>query len=217
MTQSCYPESADTTSTTTPSFDQDATASEFNSNLMQSSEWTVDEESTAPELAMSQFEGLVASFFRASAVLKQRLRSWVIEDVSVGRRLSQRIEIILEEALSSAKPSRLDDAIDVLSDPRVHLGTYLREARLRNALPMHEDALYILVRAAGRHSDEVMRFIVPWTLEDPRASVREGAVEALADLRTPAAIRKLQSIAVSDSSQCVRESANEAIAEINED
>ena len=175
-------------------------------------------DSTAAELVMSQFRELVGSLFRAPAARKRSLRSWVIQDLAVGRRLTERVEFILEYALQSSKPTRLDDAIDILDNSQVDLTAYLRNAQFQQSLDRkQDDAIYILVRAAGRRSDNAARFVVPWAIKSLRPSVREAAVESLADLRTVGAISMLRNISATDESPSVREAAEEALEDILED
>ncbi|MCC5786069.1 MAG: HEAT repeat domain-containing protein [Phycisphaerales bacterium] len=177
----------------------------------------VSNDSTSAELVMSQFRGLVGSLFRSPIASKRCIRDWVVDNVAVGRRLSERVECILEHAVLSTKPSRLDDAIDILDQPRVDLTTYLRDAQFRGSLDRKpEDAIYILVRAAGRRSDDAARFVVPWALKSDQASVREAAVEALADLGTEAAISMLRRVSQFDDSSSVRETAKEVLEDIVE-
>jgi hypothetical protein len=166
---------------------------------------------------MSQFEGLVESLFCVAAPGKRSLRAWVVDDVAVGRRLMERVEFILQQVSTSPKPSRLDDAIDILDDVHVDLTAYLREARFRRSLERkHDDVLYVLIRAAGRRPDQAAEFIVPWATKSDRPSVREAAVEALADLGTPAASIMLRQIAELDESSSVREAAKEILNDLDE-
>lgn len=176
----------------------------------------VGEDSSATELKMSQFEGLVKSLFQASALSKRYLRSWIIDDIAAGRRLTERVGIVLRQAIESAKPSRFDDAIDVLDDVRVDLSTFFREAQARVLAKMNDDALYVLIRAAGRRADDAAQFVIPWAAKSARDSVREAAAEALADLKTPATIALLRQISETDASASVREVASELLHDLDE-
>lgn len=187
----------------------------FGPDFRQQKNRPVSDDTTSAELAISQFRGLVRSFFRASMASKRNLRGWVVDDMAVGRRLTERVECILESAVSSTKPSRLDDAIDILDHPKVDLTTYFRD--VRGSLEREgDDAIYVLLRAAGRRSDNAARFVLPWALKSDRTCVREAAVEALADIGTEAAASVLRRISESDASSSVREAAKEALDEITE-
>jgi len=213
----CYYASGGTTSSAGVSNNGEETVGPSGFDVVQQAMNTASDDTTSSELVMSQFRGLVESLFQASAENKHKLRGWVVDDVAVGRRLIERVECILEHAVSSPKPSRLDDAIDVLDQPKVDLTAYLRDAQSRSILDSKpNDAIYVLVRAAGRRSDDAAGFVLPWALKSNHASVREAAVEAFADLGTEAAIKKLREVSESDGSPSVRDAAKEALEDIAE-
>lgn len=218
----CYYSDEDATSTASKPISETATLAVLDPRVHTETRSTAangaqDEDTSATELKMSQFEGLVKSLFQASALGKRHLRPWIVDDLSVGRRLTERVELILRHTVASPKPSRLDDAIDVLDDVRVDLSTFLREAQARDVLAkMDNDALYVLVRAAGRRSDDAAQFVIPWATKSGRESVREAAAEALADLNTPATIAMLRGISESDASASVREVALELLRDLDE-
>ncbi len=213
----CYYTDCGTTSSAGAMSLGDETVSPFPSDSRQQARDPVSDDTGSSELVISQFRDLVGSFFRASAPSKRKLRAWVVDDVAVGRRLTERIECILEHVVLSPKPSRLDDGIDILDKPKVDLTTYLRDAQYRGSLSRkHEDAIYVLVRAAGRRPDDAARFVLPWALKSERASVREAAAEALADLGTEAATSMLRQMSDHDNSPSVREAAQEALEHIAE-
>lgn len=175
------------------------------------------EDTASTEEKMAIFQGLVKALLHAPASKKRSLRNWVVDDLAVGRRLSERIRFVLDEAISTPRAGRLDDAIDVLDDARVNLTNFLRERQFHISREnMDEDAIYILVRAAGRRGPDTTRFIVPWAIQSDRIAVREAAVEALGDLDTPSAISYLHQIAKNDDSASVRDTARHVLNDLDE-
>jgi|GEM_PF-3440607 len=173
--------------------------------------------SSSDGLTMDQFKGFADALFRAPAAKKQSLRNCVIADLEVGRRLSDRIQIILNIALNTPRAGRLDEAIYILGDRRVDLTTFLRDFLDQDRLSkMKPDELYVLIRAAGRRADDAKQFIIPWALKSDNISTRDAAVESLADIASPDAVNILHMFARYDPSPSIRETARDLLDDLAE-
>lgn len=170
---------------------------------------------TAFDALLSQFEAMVRHYLRAPGFDKDRAREHVIEELGVRESDVERIDALLDLAIQSPMPGRLDSAIDVLSDNRVDLLTYLSQASFAlNSLD--EDKLYVLIRAAGKRRDSTTAMLTNWSLRHDRPSIRQAAIEALVDVGTLGAIAQIRTIAESDQCESVRRTARECLSDLDE-
>lgn len=170
------------------------------------------------DLKLTKFASLIRHYLTAPGPDKHEARTLVVDDLSVSRRLDERIDLLLAESVDSPRAGRLDDAIDVLSNERVDLVSYLLADTTTIVLQnLDDNVAHVLIRAAGRRFDAAAG-IISWALLSNRASVRESAVEALADIGTDGAIKTLRAIEKNAQEfQSVREIAREYLAELRED
>ncbi|MCA9242886.1 MAG: hypothetical protein KDA32_02935 [Phycisphaerales bacterium] len=157
----------------------------------------------------------------ANAMKKSVHRNWVINDIAAGPRWMEQIDSLLRLAVASAKPTRLGDAIDVLSHPRVDLSAYAHELIRCDELLRRADSdeLHILVRAAGRREDTA--HLLNWAMESESDAVRGSAAEALYDCVTTKSGRlwardALVRLSKEDVSPYVREVAAELVDQLLE-
>lgn len=169
------------------------------------------------DLPLDQFIELTNRFLNAGGEQKHSMREKVLNELNAALRLNERLSVFVGECLLSSRAERLDDAIDVLSDPRVDLPSFLQMLDLPSVLDaLEDDIVHVLVRAAGRRSDRSSR-LVDLALECDRAVVRESAIEAIADRGDSTARRRLTLIAETDQSPVNQELALELIADLDEE
>ncbi len=159
---------------------------------------------------------MVTDYIRNSARQKPKVRSLIIDELKKGERVNERVNILLTRSAKAASPGRLDDAIDVLASQDTPLGDYVSPEVLEGFNVWNEDEIYILLRAAGKRRDGKAWPLVARALDSTLASTREAAVEALCDIGTKAAKRKLQELADNDPSFSVRRLAEERLEELEE-
>ena len=172
---------------------------------------------TASEMKMDQFEALTRSFLSAGVPHKDRMRDWLIKDLESSRRVSVRVGLVLSQALRARMPSALDDAIDLLSNARVEINSYLIQVmRQYDLAELADDLHYVLLSSAARRPDEVTLPVLSTALESDDPKVRESAVYAIFDVGTDEARGILESVATADADAEVRELASELAIELVE-
>lgn len=136
------------------------------------------------------------------------------------------IDELLLVSTTEGGPDGLDSAIDILAKTGDlvldYAWVYLQQdvsnwsPDAERAYNPNDDYWYILLRAVGRTDadpNDRFRFINSCTKAEGRG-IREGAVEALRDLGTPAAKKSLREMATHDSDQYIRQTADEALTDL---
>ena len=169
--------------------------------------------SNTSDEALSVFSAMVDHYLKTSAHGKHRVRSLIIDELQKRERLNERINKLLEQAVRASRPGRLDDAIDVLANEAVPFWEYASSECFQGLELRGEDEVYILLRVAGKRREWPL---VALALEGALATTREAASEALCDIATSVAKRKLLELANNDPSSSVRKLAEERLDELDE-
>lgn len=170
-------------------------------------------DSFTADASLVRFIDDVNEYLSRSGSLKHRYRDRVIDSIRTWHRDHLRIENLLIESVCSPFPGRLDDAIDVLSDHRVNLSAYLHDIGLSSVLgSFSDDAAHILIRAAGRHDDDCLE-IVRRAIWSRNESIRESAIESLADIADDRAAEMLKAVVANEKTPHLREMAREYLQE----
>ena len=170
--------------------------------------------------SLSEFEAIVRNYVCASANQKDDDRQEIISELSRSVDIAGRIDSLLLNGINSPYPGRLDSLIDVLCDSRINLYDYLLRKVFFGGFDferLNEDAIYVLIKAAGKRNDSANNLLLSWALNKNRSEcVREAAVEALADIGEEGALDKLKNIAADDKAESIRRIAHEYLAELKE-
>ncbi len=172
-----------------------------------------------PEHGHSAQEGSYAAFVRkltefahAQGSQKRVLREKLAQAISAEYQPDTYLHLALTLLSSSAEPSRLDDAIDLLCELDNDLESFVIE-ELKYSPPngSNDDYWYVLVRALGKSNKAA---VVRALVNSPFRVVREAVVEALGDLADQFSIATLKQIAQTDKSVFIRELAEEIASEL---
>jgi hypothetical protein len=151
----------------------------------------------------------VARFQRAVGAERMALRAVIVRSiVSAEPSADEQIEIVLQVPLESARPGRLDDAVDILAETGPVLERFVGGTLARSdGADRDEDYWYVLIRALGKSKSEMVRshFESLWN-QSP-----EAVVEALGDLGDAESLRRLQEIAGGDAPEFIRRLASETL------
>jgi hypothetical protein len=136
------------------------------------------------------------------------------------------IDQMLNVFVSEGGPDGLDDAIDVLAKSGPIVLEYAWDLLQRDLLLWHpaadrayrpsDDYWFVLLRAVARSDApdrDRLRLITCCAAAQSRG-VREGVVEALRDLNTPAALERLRKFAQTDDDAFIRKIAREALEDV---
>lgn len=172
----------------------------------------IEENRTEPPPTV-RFEHEVGRFHRALGKERDAARSAIIKKLLAADEPDEYIQTALRAFVSSARPGRLDDAIDVLSQCGQLLPQFVSEVLTRSQPPsVDEDYWYVLIRSIGKSSLPSAKLLVEllWSRSP------EAAVEALGDIGDAESLDKLRGIAAKHPSEFVRTLASEVIEECAE-
>jgi hypothetical protein len=157
-----------------------------------------------------QFRNDVAQFHRMVGRERDAARAEIVRKIRTADDPDEFILTTIFTLISSTRPGRLDDAIDVLSECGRRLSQFVVSILTQpQAKAIDEDFWYVLIRAVGRSGIPSARMFVEllWR-ESP-----EAAVEALGDIGDEDAIRRLRAVAGDASLGSVRQLAADIIDE----
>lgn len=168
-----------------------------------------DETQTAAPKAV-QFGHEVSRFQRTVGGHRDAARATIVRKILKAEDPEEHLEICLQTFLLSARPGRLDDAVDVLSETGAVLQQFVCALVAQpSASDVDEDYWYVLIRALGKSRlPSASMYIEALWLKSP-----EAGVEALGDLGGDESLRRLQTVAASDRSDTIRQLATEIIKE----
>lgn len=157
---------------------------------------------------------------------RRELREAVVSILKKTRNAESCIDVFLDICTTTGGPDGLDIAIDVLSDAGdlvlIYAWDFLQRDLLNwspasdRAYEPNDGYWYVLLRAVARAAiseEDRLGFIACCCGAESRG-IREGVVEGLRDLGTPAANYRLRQIAEGDSDAFIRHLAREAMDEL---
>lgn len=169
---------------------------------------------------------LMRGLFACPGARKAGYRSLLVEYLSRVRDYEDCIDELLHLCTTEGGPDGLDNAIDILAKTRGLILSYAwgylqRDIRVwspasERAYKPSDDYWYVLLRAVGRtlaDPKERYRFIASCGNAESRG-VREGVVEGLRDLATPAAKDRIRRFAAEDTDSYIRQVAQEALEDL---
>jgi hypothetical protein len=114
------------------------------------------------------------------------------------------IQTTIRTLVSSAQPGRLDDAVDILSQCGELLPTFIFEVLSQpQATGIDEDYWYVLIRGVGKSAlPSASIFVEMLSSNSP-----EAAVEALGDVGSEQALKRLRAVAAHGPSPFIRQLA----------
>lgn len=169
------------------------------------------------------------AMFKGPVARRKDLRVLLVELLRKARHAERDrcIDGLLQICTSEGGPDGLDVAIDVLAQTGSIVVDYARDYLIRDisdwnqcserAYEPNDDFWYILLRAVARaHEDEQARYrVISLCFEAASRGIREGVIEALADLGTDQAKNRLQQYADDEAQdKFIREIAQEALEDL---
>lgn len=123
------------------------------------------------------------------------------------------IQAVLEGFLSSKRPGRLDDAIEILPHAGAEFHRFIMETRTVNPPETTDpDYWYVLIRASGRTPDgRQTDDLIDWALNTGSRPLMEAAILALADRADDRSIARLRELANKCPSPFIRELVEEVL------
>jgi hypothetical protein len=170
------------------------------------------EDHTEPPAAL-QFEHDVERFQRAVGRQRDAARSAIVKKLLAADDPDEHIQTAVRTLVSSARPGRLDDAVDILSECRRLLPQFVCEVLSQpQTTEIDEDYWYALIRGMGKSTLPSARMFVEllWS-KSP-----EAAVEALGDIGDDESLNRLRAVAAGDRSDFVCQLAAEILEECSE-
>ena len=157
-----------------------------------------------------RFEYEVARFQRAVGRQRDAARSAIIKKLLTADNPDEYIQTAVHTLISSARPGRLDDAVDILSQCGRLLPQFVCESLPQpQTTEIDEDFWYTVIRGMGKSGFPSARMFVEllWS-KSP-----EAAVEALGDIGDDESLERLRAVVAGDSPEFVRNLATEIIEE----
>ncbi len=160
-----------------------------------------------------RFAREVASFQRSVGTQRDAARGTIVRRILTADDPDEYVGTVLQTLLSSRRPGRLDDAIDILSATGPVVATFICEMLSQpQVTEVDEDYWYVLIRALGRSQIPAARMFIDLLWQKSP----EAAVEALGDLGNAESIARLRTIAGSDGSDRIRQLAADIIEECSQ-
>jgi hypothetical protein len=172
----------------------------------------IEEDRTEPPQSL-RFEHEVGRFHRALGQERDAARSAIVKKLLAVDEPDEYIQTALRAFVSSSRPGRLDDAVDILSQCGRLLPQFVSEVLTRpQPTSVDDDYWYVLIRSIGKSTLPSARLLVEllWSRSP------EAAVEALGDIGDAESLKKLRVVAAGDPSEFVRSLATEVIEECSE-
>ena len=167
---------------------------------------------TEPPAAL-RFEHEVVRFQRAVGRQRDVARSAIVKKLLTADNPDEYIQTALHTLISSARPGRLDDAVDILSECGRLLPQFVHEMLSQpQTSEGDEDYWYALIRGMGKSTLPSARMFVE--LLWPKSP--EAAVEALGDIGDGESLKRLHEVAVGDPSDFIRQLAAGIVEECSE-
>jgi len=160
-----------------------------------------------------RFEYEVSNFQRTVGRQREVVRSAIVKKIVASDAPDEYIQTVIDTLLSSGRPGRLDDAIDILAETGRVLPQFILETLAQQqGTEADEDYWYVLIRAVGKSKLPSARMLIQllWSRSP------EAAVEALRDMGDDDSIKRLRAIATSEPSEFIRQMAAEFIEECSE-
>ncbi len=138
-------------------------------------------------------------------------RSAIIQKILNADNPDEYIQTTVQTLISSARPGRLDDAVDILSECGPRLEQFVNEVLLQSMQidDADEDFWYVLIRGIGKSTLPSARMFVRMLWPNSP----DAAVEALGDIGGDESLKRLREVAAGDSPEFVRNLAAEIIEE----
>jgi hypothetical protein len=169
---------------------------------------------------------LMRMLFSCPGSHKATLRSLIVQYLAKVRDSEDCIDEILHLCTTEGGPDGLDNAIDILAKTRGLILAYAWEYLQRDvrawrpdserAYNPSDDYWYVILRAVARtQADPKERFrFVTCCADAESRGMREGVVEALRDLGTPAAKERIRKFAAEDADAYIRQVSQEALKDL---
>jgi hypothetical protein len=165
--------------------------------------------------ASLRFEYQVARFQRAVGHQRDAARSAIVKRLlQAGGDSDEYIQTLVCTLISSARPGRLDDAIDILAQCGNLLEHFVYEvlSQPQTAQTSDEDFWYALIRGIGKSPLPSARMLV----ELLSSKSPEAAVEALGDLGDDESLKRIRAVAAASGSEFIRDLAAATLDECSE-
>ena len=137
----------------------------------------------------------------------------IVKQIRTADHPDEFIQTTIRTLVSSARPGRLDDAVDILSHCGEFLPALIFEVLSQpQATGIDEDYWYVLIRGVGKSglSSAAMFVDMLWS------SSPEAAVEALGDIGSEQSLKRLRAVAAHGPSPFIRQLAAGIIDECSE-
>lgn len=168
-----------------------------------------------------RFEREINCFQFALGQERDAARSAIVKKIITANKPDEYIQTALHTFISSSRPGRLDDAIDILSQCGQILPHFVYEVRPRHQPEpinedywIDEDYWYVLIRSIGKSSlapAEASSLVTSLWSHSP-----EAVLEALGDIGDEGSLKQLRDFATKGESDFIQRLAQEILEECQE-